>query len=118
MPNKVQITVFEDAERWLKDNLADLHVDNISTVYPLTEAKNLFRPNGFIEYEDKDSETTKRCTLQDHVNALQLLSEKVGKTLFVGGITSPLALQDAGNWDIEVADAFYQIVMLREVVYG
>jgi hypothetical protein len=110
----VAIQIFPDAKAWLIENLPDMFVDGVAAVYPITT----FNPNGLTTYRDEEEETEKECTLDDHVQALQLLVEQVGKTLFVGSLTSPLQLTDAGNWDIEVVDAYYQLVYRGEVIYG
>lgn len=56
--------------------------------------------------------------LAAHVKALQLPCDTIGRTLFVGGVNNPLKLADPGHWDVEVADAYLQLAMLGEVIYG
>lgn len=128
----ISVTVFEDAEAWLRENLPDMCVDTVACVYPLTR----FYPSGHTPYVDREELTEaqyeriqsgdditgitaiKQFTLADHVRALRLLCEQVGDTLFVGGMKSPKDLVDPGNWDVEVTDAFYQLVYYGKVIYG
>lgn len=116
----ITITVFENAEEWLRENVRYLSSDSVACVRPVTRV-NL---NGKTMYEDvsgempKDLVSPRACTLADHIRALRQLASEVGRTLFVGGIKHPLALQDAGNWDVEVTDAFWQFVMHKKVIYG
>jgi len=56
--------------------------------------------------------------MADYVDALRLLVEQIGVTLFVGGLKSTVQLLDLGNWDAEVVDAFYQLVYRKEIIYG
>ncbi len=113
--SKISVEIFPDAEKWLKENLGDLTIDNVACVVP---NKPLNKQGFYPEYIDNEENKTKAATMADHVKALQLLCEQIGVKLFVGGLKSPLQLLDAGNWDAEVADAFFQFVMLGEVIYG
>jgi hypothetical protein len=110
----IAVQIFPDAKAWLIENLPDPAVDSVAAVYPLIE----FNPNGPTTYRDEEENTEKECSLDDHVRALRLLAEQVGNTLFVGSLTSPLQLTDTSNWDVEVVDAFYQLVYHGEVIYG
>lgn len=135
MPSTIQVTVFEDAEAWLRKNLPDMQVDSVACVYPLTR----FYPDGSTPYVDREELTEeeyarlddhedlgplyrngkiKQANMADHIRALQLLCEKVGDTLFVGGCNGPKDLVDPGNWDIEVTDAYFQLVFYGKVIYG
>ena len=106
--------LFENAESWLKENVPDMEADGVSAIRPVTA----FNAEGTTRYKDSEEGTSKDCTMADHVQALKLLCDSVGKTLFVGGIKSPIDLVDPCNWDSEVYDAFFQYVMLGEVIYG
>ena len=123
----VVITVFEDGEAWLREHLPLIGTDRVAAVRPFTDLDL----DGLTGYEDTEDLADTRATednvdgarremrgLAAHLKALQLLCEQVGRTLFVGGVTSPFALTDPGNWDVEVADAYFQLVMLGEVIYG
>lgn len=114
MSTTVILTIFEDAEAWLIENAQYIATDRVACVHPTSE----FKPAGLTTYRDEEEEKTYDCDMAAHVKALQLLSESVGRTLYVGGIKNPFDLQDPGNWDIEVADAYFQLVALGEVVYG
>ena len=111
---KISITIFEDAEAWLIENLPDMCSDNICGVIPITG----FDPYGLTTYKDFEEGSIKKCTMQDHIKALQLLCDQVGQTIFVGGIKNSKELTDAGNWDIEVVDAYWQLVYYGKVIYG
>ena len=131
-PLPISIVIFEDADKWLRENLPDMHADSISSVYPLTR----FYPDGHTPYVDREELTEeqyeaiqsgdswagisaiKQLDMRDHLRALLLLTEQVGDTLFVGGLKSPKDLVDAGNWDVEVVDAYYQLVYYGKVIYG
>ncbi len=128
----ISVVIFEDADKWLRENLPDMHADSVACVYPLTR----FYPDGHTPYVDREELTEaqyeaiqsgdslagitaiKQLTMADHLRALLLLSEQVGDTLFVGGLKSPKDLVDPGNWDVEVVDAFYQLVYYGRVIYG
>lgn len=120
--SRIQLTIFEDAEKWLRENFRDLGWDSVAAVYPLES----FNPDrgeklgrtGETKYEDREEASTKFCSMSDHVRALQLLCEQIGRTLFVGGLKSPFDLIDAGNWDVEVVDAYFQLVYHGKVIYG
>lgn len=71
-----------------------------------------------VQYIDKETEEVKSCDLADHVRALQRLFGMVGRTLFVGGVKSPHELLDLCQWDTEVTDAYQQLVVYDEVLYG
>lgn len=114
MNTKITLTIFENAEAWLRKNVPDLGGDAAACVRPIED----FHPDGFTRYEDMEAGGIKKRTLAHHVRALQLLSEQVGRTLFVGGIKSPFDLQDTANWDVEVVDAFWQLVYRGKCIYG
>ncbi len=111
---KINLTIFEDAEKWIKKNVPLMSTDMVAVVQPITK----FNYKSFTKYQDTEENLVKSCNLQDHIEALQLLCEQVGRTLFVGGIKSPYSLVDASNWDIEVVDAYYQLVFHKKVLYG
>lgn len=111
----ITLTIFPDAEKWLRDNLEQyIATDRVACVVPAGEL-NL---DGLTRYTDMETDLDYDRDMEAHVRGLQLLCEQVGRTLFVGGIGSPYALLDPGNWDVEVADAYFQLVALGEVVYG
>lgn len=114
--SKITITIFEDAEAWLKENSKYMHVDNVSSV----RRASPYDPDGITKYSDmEDDDTgTKGFSVAQHVAALQMLCEKIGRTLFVGCIKNPYDLTDFANWDVEVTDAFWQLVYHGEVIYG
>lgn len=112
-----KIKVFDDAEAWLQENIHDLNPDGICSIHTVDGGRvNL---DGETTYIDMEDNSTKTATMKDHVNALQLLADLIGtQTLYVGGLTNPISLSDAGNWDSEVVDAFRQLVFHNEVIYG
>lgn len=109
----IKIEVFADAEAWLRENIDDISGSSIGAVQPLGKIDL----NGVTEYQDVEEGDTKDCTLNDHVNALELLTEQIGKTILAGGIENPHDLRDTGNWDWDVADAFFQLVFYGEIKY-
>jgi hypothetical protein len=115
---KITATIFEDAEAWLCENVAYMSVDNVSSVYPTTN----FNPTGltkFIDDYENDIPVVKEFTIVGYVEALKKLCKLIDdKKLFVGGVKSAQDLTDAGNWDVEVVDAFYQLIYHGEVIYG
>lgn len=111
----ISVTVFEDADKWLRDNLGDMTWDSVAAVVPTDSPLNL---GGENEYEDREDGTKKMCSWDDHLKALDLLAQKIGKTLFFGVLKSPTELADPCNWDVEVVDAFYQLVYRQDVIYG
>lgn len=124
MTTQIQVTIFEDAEKWIIDNVPDMGIDAVASVYPV-EPINVETLKGsilFVNDNDSDDPTerrVKRLNMHDLVKGLQLLAKEIGdKKLFVGGIKSPTELMDAGNWDVEVVDAYFQLCMLGEVIYG
>lgn len=112
--NTISAPIFDDVEKWIRENGADLTTDNVSAVIPTSE----WNPDGDMMFKDKEAGTTKTRTLADHVRAMHQLCAEVGKTLFVGGIKSPQELVDPGNWDAEVVDAYWQFVYYGECIYG
>lgn len=111
----ITLTIFPDAEKWLRENLEQyIATDRVACVV-LTGELDL---DGLTRYTDTETDLDYDRDLAAHVRALQLLCEQVGRTLFVGGVKSPYDLTDPGNWDVEVADAYFQLVALGEVVYG
>lgn len=110
----ITATIIPEAETWLRENMPDLTGDTVCAVRPI----GAIRSNGSVLYEDIEEGTRKVCAFSDHVAALQLLAAQIGKTLFVGSLTSPTQLEDPCNWDVEVVDAFWQLVYHKEVIYG
>lgn len=121
---KISIDIFEDAESWLRENIQDFIPDNVCAIQP----KSKINFDGKTTLEDNEEETTKVVTKQDWLDALKILCQRIGTNwvdeegkeqgLFVGGINNPQQLTYAGNWDIEVVDAFYQLAYRKEVIYG
>jgi hypothetical protein len=108
--------IFEDAEAWLKDALPDMYVDGISPVYRTKLDKETF--TGIYADEEEDG-VRKEITLEHHVEGLKKLVELVAnKKLFVGGVRNPMDLVDMCNWDVEVVDAYFQLLYHGEVIYG
>jgi len=108
--------IFPDAEAWLKENFRDLTPDNICPIVRETRWK-FDGETLFTDYED-ESHPQKNLTMADFVKALDLLSQQLGRTLFVGGLKNPVDLVDPCNWDAEVVDALYQLAFYGEVIYG
>lgn len=107
--------IFEDAEAWIKENRPDMYVDGVAVVYPVSK----FRPDSVTSYRDEEENSQKALTMADHVRGLKQLVDLISnKKLFVGGITNPMDLTDGCNWDVEVVDAYYQLVYHGEVIYG
>jgi len=113
MTTVISAIIFPDAEKWITENIKNIYVDNVSAVYPVQK----FNPKG-TKIKDIEEDTSKICTMADYVDALRLLVEQIGVTLFVGGLKSTVQLLDLGNWDAEVVDAFYQLVYRKEIIYG
>jgi hypothetical protein len=110
----INATIIPDAEAWIKENINDLLVDNVSAVYPTNHGEDFS-----IKLYDEEEETAKTFSLADQVVALQKLADEIGgNRLFVGGLKSPTQLEDPCNWDTEVIDAFYQLIYHGEVIYG
>ncbi len=122
----ISAPIFDDVESWLLTNLPDMSWDNVSSVYPLEPIKF----DSMTKYEDREGDGTgksgcddipyiKECSWNDHIEALKLLCGLIGdKKLFVGGIKNPIDLNDPCNWDVEVVDAYWQLVFYKEVIYG
>ena len=110
----IAITVFHDAVAWLQDNFPDFTWDSVCCVFPVRTKKDLSE----VEYTDTETGENFVKHLEDHIKALELLCNQVGQTLFVGGLRSPVDLTDACNWDAEVTDAYFQLVVYGEVIYG
>jgi hypothetical protein len=114
---QITATIFPNAEEWLKENLRDFAVDGIAAVYPYPTYK--FNADFGRTYFDEEEDKLKYATLNDHVAALKLLCELVDqKKLFVGGVTNAQELTDGCNWDVEVVDAYFQLIYHGEVIYG
>jgi hypothetical protein len=110
----INATIIPDAEAWLKENIKDMSSDSVSAVY-VTGINTDFSITLFDEEEGQK----KSFTLEQQVVALQKLADEIaGKRLFVGCLKSPTQLADPCNWDVEVADAFFQLVYHGEVIYG
>jgi hypothetical protein len=110
----IAIEIFPDAEAWLRENMPDMVTDTVAAVRPVGE----FTMDAFTKYEDVEEGTTKDIFPYQHREALQKLCEQIGRTLFVGDLTSPFQLVDPANWDVEVVDAYWQLVYHGEVIYG
>lgn len=111
----IKATIFEDAEGWLRENLQDFEVDGISAVYRVSKLDL----DGITQYHDEEENGTKAVSMADHVKALQLLCELIdGGKLFVGCIKGANQLTEPCNWDVEVVDAYFQLIYHGEVIYG
>lgn len=105
----------EWVEQWLRDNIDVLSSDDLCVVYPIGSRTSL---DEGITYFDEEERSGRKCSLEDHIQAWQMLSNRIGKTVFVGGLTSAKELEDPGNWDGEVVDVFWQLVYRRDIRYG
>jgi hypothetical protein len=113
----ISTPIFENAEEWLETQITGGYIatDDIAAVYPSGKYDEDFG----CFFIDNEEGTAKYCDFERHVKALELLVKLVAtKQLFVGGITNPVDLTDTGNWDVEVSDAFFQLVYHGEVIYG
>ena len=118
--------VFEGADEWLRENGADLTSDTVCACRPHEDES--WKPGESMRYRDLEEDTEKVCSWADHVKALELLADQIGRRfigkdgkecgLFVGGIKHPSELLDPRCWDAEVTDAFWQLVYRGEVIYG
>lgn len=101
-------------EEFLKENLQDFFVDGVSAI----QRRTAWFTNG-ARFVDVEEDTEKTLGLEDFVRATELLVQEIAnKKLFVGNITNPYDLQDAGNWDVEVVDALFQLAYHGKVIYG
>lgn len=115
MSKAISVVVFEDPEAWLREHLPDMTIDSVACVYPIEP----FNPNYKTTYEDCEENKKSEHNMNDHIEALKLLVNNIAsKKLFVGGIKNPLDLVDPCNWDVEVVDAYYQLVMYKKILYG
>jgi hypothetical protein len=114
MATPITLTIFDDPVAWLTENGPYIHADGVSAIVAVSP----FRMDGKVKYEDREEGTKKSVTPEEHVEALRMLCEQVGRTLFVGGVNSPYDLLDPGRWDIEVYDAFRQLAYHKKVIYG
>jgi hypothetical protein len=110
--------IFENAEEFIKGEIKDLQVDGVSSVW-----KTKVHPDFSVTYaheEDEGEEPVEITkTLADHVTALEKMVQLItNKELFVGGVRNPIDLTDPCNWDVEVVDAYFQLVALGEVIYS
>lgn len=113
----ITAVIFEDPEAWLREHVDDMTVDNVASVHRLTK----FHPDGLTKYRDFDAEgqPVVERTMEDHINALWELCRLIDQQkLHVGCLRSASQLVDPCNWDVEVYDAFYQLVFRMEVIYG
>ena len=65
----VRIT-FVGADEWLRENGADLCGDNVCAVVPMGE----WKPGDAMPYEDTHEGSTRLCSWDDHLKALELLA--------------------------------------------
>lgn len=116
---EITVTVFDDAEAWLEENLEKVSGDRYCPVRPITDL-NLEAGDGnpICTYRDFLKKKDFPATLDDHVEALILLVQRVVNELGIGEIESPWELLDPEAWDATVTDVFWQLVMYREVLYG
>lgn len=110
----INAVILPDAEKFLEENIGDFCPDGVSAIYPTENWAN-----GDITLYDEEESEGKTFTRAQQVAALQKLADEIsGKRLFVGGIENPADLADPCNWDVEVVDAFYQLIYHGEVIYG
>lgn len=103
---------------WLRENLEDMWPDRVSSMGRTDLDWNASVVCSVTD-EEEGERFAKRLTADDLVNALRKLCELVdAKKLFVGGVRSSQDLDDAGYWDVEVVDAYWQIAYHGEVIYG
>lgn len=111
----IKSIVFADPVAWLKENLGYFEADSVSPVYPVAGVTD----DLVARYYDEEEDAEKCVDAEGHVAALAELVRLIdGQELFVGGLTSGMDLLDAGNWDIEVVDAYFQLCYHGEVIYG
>jgi len=116
MATEIRTTIFSNAEEWLKAELPEyINTDGVAAVYPISD----FDADFGRTYRDDEIGEEKYCDFKRHVEALKLLVQLIAaKQLFVGGIKNPADLTDTGNWDVEVSDAYFQLVYHGVVQYG
>ena len=112
---QIKSNIFPDVEAFLKENLRDFFVDNVAAVYPVSDLTD----DLVATYEDEEENETKTVDSAGHVAGLRKLCELVDKQeLFVGGVRAAIDLVDPCNWDVEVVDAYFQLLYHGEVIYG
>ncbi len=108
----INATIISDAEAWIKENIRDLSTDGVSAMN-LDEVSSDFS----ISLYDEEENFVKTFTLEQQVAALQKLADDIGNNrLYVGIAAQDLA--DPCYWDVEVVDAFFQLIYHGEVIYG
>lgn len=114
--------IFADPVAWLREEAESVCcLDGVSSMRLISyRALNMDGPIACHVYdEEEDDQKGKDLTPDDLVATLRKLCELVdGGKLFVGGVRKAQDLTDAGNWDAEVVDAFWQIAYHDEVIYG
>lgn len=117
MPTKIQATLFEDAEAFLREEIdgfiSTLGMDHVTSF----RLRHYSIQDMMFEIEDTEDGTTKQLTLEDLIKALQLLCDGLGVN-FHYSLLKPTDLKDPGNWDVEIVDAFFQLAFFGEVIYG
>lgn len=110
---EIKAVIIENAEEWLKENMRYFSTDNVSAIYCEKIHSDLS-----IDLYDEEEDETKTFNMAQQVQALQKLADDLGKKIWVGGLKNGMDLADAGNWDVEVVDAFYQYIYHGELIYG
>lgn len=120
-PRAISAVIFSDPYKWLKDEAEYIcHLDGISSM-DVSGDPDMDAAVAVTVFDECDESQTagKGATPDELVDALRKMCELIdGKKLFVGGLTSSHELTDTGNWDVEVTDAYWQIVYHGEVIYG
>lgn len=115
MKNEPIVAVlFKDPQAFILHEVADMEVDNFCAVHP----RGRMTEDGRVYFDEEES-VSKHCSMDEHVEALRKMVQLIdNQELFVGGIKCSLELTDPCNWDVEVFDAFNQLVYHGEVIYG
>lgn len=113
----ITATIISNAEEWIKTEVPDMCVDGVSCVYPVTNfCANL---DGSTTFVDSYEGTKKNIPFERYIEALKMLATEIdNKKLFVGSLNFGAELADSCNWDVEVVDAYFQLIYHGEVIYG
>lgn len=111
----ISVVVFDDPVGWLKEHNDDLFADSVCVI-----SRAPAEPAGECRYDYTDNEAgiTVTADLYDHVSALTMLCEKFNTSFFPGGLNCVEHLLDPAHWDAEIVDAFRQLLVHGDIIYG
>lgn len=127
----ITAVIFKDPVQFILDNIKYYSLDNIAVCYPMEIKVQAENREVFVKTFDAEEHTRKSHDMADCVRALRQFVEHINQgqwdkvtgennknRIYIGHVPNPISLNSIDIWDIEVWDAFFQLLHNGEILYG